>query len=349
MGQYFIILNLDSGYKIPTGMFGKFGECFWGLQDTDLARFLWCPPGKRVAVKRYSELQDYTADESEDIRRYLPSSKNVCYHYHFPKKNAANEAANGFRHFPNELIDLVYQELDDLTAILGLAATCQRSYDIGRRYIEHWVRVLFVPTWVGGRLICLGDYACADDLPPGMLTDEELRRVDERITDTEDSDNEEYDYDDDIDDKLDWEVAGTSLWRLLSMLQRQQPDWELQRKRQIEDGKYCYDSWRLYVRFLHSSGWGKRECSFCMEETVLSQLITIRDTPRTLDFVEADHSGDGDEVKGGRCKYVLRNLVTKEYVRDDAVEDFRNNAQPNDTYPDLRQLNFNHILVARIT
>lgn len=55
-----------------------------------------------------------------------------------------------------------------------LAATCQRFYEIGRPTPEARLSEALVISWAGDRLVCPGDYAQLDDMPPGMLTDHEV-------------------------------------------------------------------------------------------------------------------------------------------------------------------------------
>ncbi|KAG5653997.1 hypothetical protein H0H81_008579 [Sphagnurus paluster] len=343
MGQYFILLNLDSGNHVSTGVSGKFGEFFWSIWNSELGQALWSPPGGRFNVKRYSELPRKLKKEY-DGPQYTHPHAYRSPGYHYPKQNSANHTGNGFRRFSNELIDLIYQALDDFPAILALAATCQRSYDVGRRYFERWLRTLFAPSWAGDRLICIGDYTCADDLPPSMLTGEDLEYINNQAFVEDDSDVDEHGTNSfsDIDSDLE-EVA---LWSELAMLQRRHPDWELQKLSARKRRKRAYE-WELYVRFLHHRGWGRTDGSFCVEEDVLNRLITIRDIPRDLEFDEEDSDDDeiGNREQEIKPDYVLRNLTTKEFVRGDAIRDLRKNVR----YPRLRQLSFNHVLLARIT
>ncbi|KAG5635144.1 hypothetical protein H0H81_012295 [Sphagnurus paluster] len=253
-------------------MVGKFGECFWTMHHSRIEDALWSPTSKRVSTKAYSELRE----------------KKPSYHSRFriryPEENAANHTGKTFCGLSNEVIDLVYEQAESLEDVIRLAVTCQRCYEISRRHLEWWVQQLLVVSWAGDRLICLGDYAEMDDLPPGMLTDEER----------------EY---------LLGSCATRDPQKKLKTLQLRHPDSALRQMRIRDSNQRRYRDWENYLRlFVPREG-----LTGYRDGEALTNLVTTIDrlTLYTRDL-------------GWYPTHVMRNLTTKEYVRGDAIESVRN-------------------------
>ncbi|KAJ7152130.1 hypothetical protein C8R46DRAFT_1357713 [Mycena filopes] len=78
---------------------------------------------------------------------------------------------------PVEIIQEIYSHLDAFADIVCLSATCQALWAIGRRNIyREIVAAAAAYSWVGDRIICVGDYLWNDDIPKGLLTAEEKTR-----------------------------------------------------------------------------------------------------------------------------------------------------------------------------
>lgn len=71
-----------------------------------------------------------------------------------------------------EIIQLVYKSVHDIQDAICLGLTCKRLLALGLDH-NHGLIVTFSAQWAGHRLICLGDYAQDDDLPPGVLSPED--------------------------------------------------------------------------------------------------------------------------------------------------------------------------------
>ncbi|KAF5379417.1 hypothetical protein D9615_006537 [Tricholomella constricta] len=302
MGQYFIVRNLDNSAQFETHVGGKFGEFYPHIGSVDFMLAFWRPePGyKRVIAKPYSSLITSTPE---------PESRNCDRHY--PEQSLANETGNGLGQLSFELIDIIYEALDDIVDVVRFAVTCQRFYDIGRRHLEVYVAGTFIESWAGDRIICLGDYARMDDLPPGLLNDEEREFINSNLEDGED------DY---VSDQL-------------RILQALNPLWHIHQKKEIYQ-RYAYDLENFWWRL---GGWRRKDEAQIELEAALILCELIEETPgrRHLPTFTEIYSDD----------YVLRNLTTKQFIRGDAIRDLWEAPE----YPFMHTIRFDHALIIRIT
>ncbi|KAG8994353.1 hypothetical protein FRB94_012908 [Tulasnella sp. JGI-2019a] len=74
---------------------------------------------------------------------------------------------------PFEITKLVFASIDDLWDATSLGLTCKHMLDLSLDRINQLLPIFTAP-WAGDRLICIGDYADNDDMPPGALTREEM-------------------------------------------------------------------------------------------------------------------------------------------------------------------------------
>ncbi|KAG5640873.1 hypothetical protein DXG03_006759 [Asterophora parasitica] len=321
-------------------MEGNFGVSFWEMRnDIGLMNVLWCPEPshKRITTIPYADLRP---------ERIIPrtSSNSSGNQYCYPNPSAANTTGKGFGLFSVELVDLIIDHVDDLEDIICLAATCQRLYEISRHHLEVFLDIAFTISWAGDRLICIGDWTeVDDDLPPGMLDDDECDLINEAV----------YEYDasqldpsaeDDYNPILKGYILPPRLAIALHALRDAHPDAELQRfKRKIYKHSSGYPS-TLYMKLAgHSSASASTSASTSVpgpggrltlaEARVLTQL-TRRSAPLTEEQI---YSG----------KYVLRNIVMQEYVRGDAIRALwdppSDSSSPRRLFVD--RLRFEHVLV----
>ncbi|KAF8058653.1 hypothetical protein FPV67DRAFT_1785723 [Lyophyllum atratum] len=289
MGQYFRFINLDNPFPVRTAVGGKFGEFFWDidvLEDMALRR-----PEKRFDIL-----------EGRMV---------------FPEESLANTT------LPTELVGMILEEIEDLADLVCFVLTCQRYFEIGRPILEARFEEILNYSWAGNRLICAGDNADIDDLPEGMLTEDEKKLLDEKFR--------PGNTDEDSDD----------VWEQLISVQTLQPDWHLNQKRATFISTHRT---RIYYYFMDLRrpsyrsagkripprvGWaGRRDLEVLLELTV--DVLPL-DLPYR--FSEMYRS----------C--VLRNLTTKEYISGAAVRE----ACDTPDMPYLRALCFMHLLVLRIT
>ncbi|CAL1697004.1 unnamed protein product [Somion occarium] len=83
------------------------------------------------------------------------------------------EKLGHLRVFPDEIISLILKSIETKEDIARFSLANIYVFYIGyevlqRRYMAER------PSWAGGRLICVGDYARIEDLPPGVFTKEEV-------------------------------------------------------------------------------------------------------------------------------------------------------------------------------
>ncbi|KAI0329626.1 hypothetical protein GY45DRAFT_1337361 [Cubamyces sp. BRFM 1775] len=70
---------------------------------------------------------------------------------------------------PNELLDIIVDELTEDMGFLSLSATCKDLLTLAKRHLPKFYQ-LFQPQWSGCRIICLGeDTRELDDLPQRLL------------------------------------------------------------------------------------------------------------------------------------------------------------------------------------
>ncbi|KAF5379455.1 hypothetical protein D9615_006554 [Tricholomella constricta] len=306
MGQHFMVRNLDNCSQVPTHMSGHFGQSFSYIGHSEAFMLaLWRPEqGKRVIAKPYSSLNTNTPEPESRHR-------DEFKHHHYPEQSLANETGSGLGQLFPELIDIIYEALDDIVDVVRFSVTCQRFYDIGRRHLEVYVAGTFIDSWAGDRIICLGDYACMDDLPPGMLTDSERKFIKSNLKDDED----------DV----------VAVFDQLRILQALDPLWHIHQKKKKYQG-YAVDlKWRTGV-------WLRGDEAQIELEAALILCELIEETPglsRHVQTFTEIYSGD----------YVLRNLITKEFIRGDAIRDLWEAPE----YPFMQRIRFDVALYIRIT
>ncbi|EJF62193.1 hypothetical protein DICSQDRAFT_135787 [Dichomitus squalens LYAD-421 SS1] len=82
-------------------------------------------------------------------------------------------------HMPVEILDLFFDERRGLHEVIYLAITCKHLLNVGKRHVLRASREYYAP-WVGCRLISLDDSTRSlDDLPPNMLTQGEVKEIEE--------------------------------------------------------------------------------------------------------------------------------------------------------------------------
>ncbi|KAF8074660.1 hypothetical protein FPV67DRAFT_1777489 [Lyophyllum atratum] len=308
MGQYFEVINLDNPFPVSTTMSGKFGECFWGMNaetDRGVINALWQTDTghKTVTIQPLSQLEPLGKHRNSFDESFV-----------LPGESVANAS------LPTELLNMILEELEGMTDLVCFMLTCQRYYEIGRPILEAHLEDILTYSWAGNRLICAGDYASVDDLPQGMLTEDEVEILDEEFQPTDD---DQYD---------------TGISERLCFVQRLQPDWYLNRAR----GGFRQQNHRLSWYFI--SLWDPKFRERSLVRVGRGDIVNV-DVLQALTEVTPRALPDGIQFSNAYGSYVLRNLTTKEYIRGDAIR------QMWDTpvMPYLKALRFLHLLVLRIT
>ena len=73
-----------------------------------------------------------------------------------------------------ELIDMIFEKIDDLYDAMMLGLTHDTLMVIGWKHIRELLLQAIAP-WAGGRIICVGDYG--DDLPEGVISESEQQKL----------------------------------------------------------------------------------------------------------------------------------------------------------------------------
>ncbi|CCM04103.1 uncharacterized protein FIBRA_06263 [Fibroporia radiculosa] len=80
---------------------------------------------------------------------------------------------------PSELLSLICENIDNLLDAISFGLTNSILFCIAEKRISK-LQCDETASWVGGRIICLGDYMEDDDLPEGMMTKVELEAIHKR-------------------------------------------------------------------------------------------------------------------------------------------------------------------------
>ncbi|RPD60147.1 hypothetical protein L226DRAFT_613106 [Lentinus tigrinus ALCF2SS1-7] len=87
----------------------------------------------------------------------------------------------GLLSLPDDVL-LTILELPDITFddLAILAVTCRRLFDLSAKMLEEG-RNYMSASWLGCRIVCMGDNTVEDDLPPALLNAEERAIIDAKI------------------------------------------------------------------------------------------------------------------------------------------------------------------------
>ncbi|KAA1477024.1 hypothetical protein DENSPDRAFT_884749 [Dentipellis sp. KUC8613] len=139
MGQFWKILNLD---KCQVESLVKLGETF---HEGPLAYIMLSRP---------------------------PPLKLVPY-FKPPPSSTSPLRTGGIQGVPDEMVDEIFQYLEDYVDCIRLALTGRRYWNLARRHIKRAMTCHFASlSWAGDRLICVGDGNDVDDLPHALKTGE---------------------------------------------------------------------------------------------------------------------------------------------------------------------------------
>ncbi|KAI0047416.1 hypothetical protein FA95DRAFT_1227471 [Auriscalpium vulgare] len=172
MGQYWTIVNLDCRHKYELA---KLGESFFDGWEW-LTRVLTDPliPAPPAV----------TAQVADSLRSSL-----------------------GALALPVEIVLKIFDELEDLEDAEYLSIAHPTLEAIGATRV-HALRLAENAPWIGGRLVCIGNYAQLNDLPVGMLSSTERAEI-KRVCRGGDA-GDESDSDDESDSSNDSDVSRDS-------------------------------------------------------------------------------------------------------------------------------------------
>ncbi|KDQ20995.1 hypothetical protein BOTBODRAFT_169670 [Botryobasidium botryosum FD-172 SS1] len=142
-------VNLDKRQVCSFG--GKLGEWLWHSQD--LVKLLTLPDSPEAML--------YTT---------VPSDTK-----------AARQSLGSFNSVPMEVINHIFSEIDTFCDAFALAHTNTTLLAIGQKRMSA-LCANRLAHWAGDRLVCIGDYAENDDMPTGVLTDDEMEELAEDST-----------------------------------------------------------------------------------------------------------------------------------------------------------------------
>ncbi|KAJ7670598.1 hypothetical protein DFH06DRAFT_1178580 [Mycena polygramma] len=185
MGQYWKIVDLDKRQTSGGGC--KLGEFFFdGSSAKSLESRLW--PQKIVSdveavIPHFKSAGRYGPDDTDGPALYFPKTA--------PRPLDAAVLIN----LPVEIAHEIFSYLGDMCDLLCLSATCQVLWEIGREHTYRPISVIVASySWVGDRIICVGDYLASDDIPETLLTASEraeFLHYEPEEDDHEDEDDEE--------------------------------------------------------------------------------------------------------------------------------------------------------------
>ncbi|KAJ7162920.1 hypothetical protein C8R46DRAFT_1352757 [Mycena filopes] len=165
MGQYWKVINLDKG--VTFGSWGQLGEFLLSLPDC-----------LEKSIRGGSTLPDRDAmvepfKPGEVFREGYNREPIISIPALFFSPTAIQSTAL-LLSLPVEIIDAIYLEMRTLEDVLCFSVTCQTLWAIGRDHIYRHITARVAPhSWVGDRILCVGDYLQNADIPVGILTPEE--------------------------------------------------------------------------------------------------------------------------------------------------------------------------------
>jgi len=81
----------------------------------------------------------------------------------------------GICKLPQELLVHIFEDIDDVASVVCLTLVNTLFYALGYEcLVDRHRQATLAATWIGDRLICLGDYSHYDDLPENVFTADEL-------------------------------------------------------------------------------------------------------------------------------------------------------------------------------
>ncbi|KAG8982926.1 hypothetical protein FRB94_014690 [Tulasnella sp. JGI-2019a] len=169
MGQYWQILNLDT--QQTHGFWGKLGEFFTSSAPEILVQDIRIP--RKVSFENI-----ISATQSAYTRQAEYKSKRLLHRDYQNSDDELGleiwipEGRSLLVDLPPEIAKLLFGSIDTLRHAICLGLTCKRLLELGLDRIDQLLS-MSAAHWAGDRLICIGDYARNDDMPPGMLTEEE--------------------------------------------------------------------------------------------------------------------------------------------------------------------------------
>lgn len=84
--------------------------------------------------------------------------------------------ALGHMNLPAELLYIIYSYIDNLRDAISLTITNEHLASVGHSRVYELICALH-SSWAGDRIVCLGDYMTDDDLPSGMISQDELKSL----------------------------------------------------------------------------------------------------------------------------------------------------------------------------
>lgn len=76
---------------------------------------------------------------------------------------------------PVEILTIIVHEIDEIISVVCLSLTNNTFYAIG--FSELVLRFKHLDSWIGDRIICVGDYCEVDDFPNDVFTPEEITEM----------------------------------------------------------------------------------------------------------------------------------------------------------------------------
>ncbi|KAG6909094.1 hypothetical protein DXG01_002075 [Tephrocybe rancida] len=215
------------------------------------------------------------------------------------QRSSQNDASIGLGRLFPELVDSIFCALESLADVIFFAVTCQRYYDVARRHIEKLVEEMFVVSWAGNRMICVEDSFTVDHLPPPLLNVEEMAFLN--------------------DSQYKGSVISREAFHFFFLLHhlrlKNNPLGPLDKK--------AYTSFGAYIYHICNQLQDPQNYDAHRDATLVRTHFLTIEPPAYEEFYNSPH--------------ILRNLVTREYIRSDAIKSIN-----------YHKLTFEHVLYARI-
>lgn len=207
MGQWFKLVNLD---KRKTVGLSKLCE---SLYDTCIHYHL---AGHTYRLLTSDEYLDMERERLERTARYYPGIRRYYRGVHDQAQSPL------LRKLPTEIIAMCVAAADTVRDKACFALSCLTVWDIARRDLLKALQPEM--NWEGDRIMVLGEYVTADDMPPDILNDEEHAVVRAVLENPNESEDEGPPLVGELLDALGAsEAAGTSVWQIEKWLSATRP------------------------------------------------------------------------------------------------------------------------------
>ncbi|KAL0950963.1 hypothetical protein HGRIS_007714 [Hohenbuehelia grisea] len=153
MGEYWFLVNVDKRKRSSS--------------FSNLSTFFFMSLGYKDSIT--STLTRYRLRFTKRMRR------------DFPNKPLKMSTLGNLSKLPMELVRMIFDEIDDIQDLICLILTSHTLFCLGLNRLHQLADLLSAThSWRGDRIVLYGDWSTDDDAPKGLLTEDDLKFLEER-------------------------------------------------------------------------------------------------------------------------------------------------------------------------